>query len=539
LAGAGPGFGPLTSRFPAPERTLLHVLRQQAREIPDRTWLVFDRRDSLTFGEAQDAVNRFGHAVRATVPEPAHVALLLRNQIEFMPAFLGAMAAGGIAIPLNPELRGPLLHRLLAQSEATILVVRADLVEQLRNLDSLAGIRLVVVAGAEERPEPIHGVEAVLIEDWLASRPSDPPAQLPSSDQVGSLIFTSGTTGGSKGVVCSHHYLYLFSSGAADSLGHTAEDVLTTPLQLCHVAGLHVIANSALHVGCTAHMQEFFSASSFWQDAAETGATFCMLMAQMAQIILRNCESAPEHRLNCIYLVPCPPEREEFERRFRTNLIWQGYGLTEIFANTPKKDQDMDVERSAIGIPPPWLEYGVVDAHDRLVPPRTEGELVFRPRIPDVMSRGYYKDAEATATAFRNFMFHTGDLGFYDEQGRLHFLRRMSETIRRGGENISAVELEAIALQHPQVVEAAAYAVASDVVGQDVKLDVALKGTLQLADLHAWLSDNLPRYMVPRYLERIERMPTTPSQKIEKYKLQDRPLDRPEVEVFEPTRRVR
>jgi crotonobetaine/carnitine-CoA ligase len=179
------------------------------------------------------------------------VALFLRNQREAMPALLGAQAAGGFAALLNPELRGPLLERSLQRCQARVLVVRADLLPRLRELDSLSLVQLILVcegAGEHGVSGEIHGIPLVAFDPWVAGAPPDPPARLPLPSDVAALVFTSGTSGGSKAALWSHHYLYLSSACTADSLGHGADDVLSTPLQMCHIAGLQVFANSALHV---------------------------------------------------------------------------------------------------------------------------------------------------------------------------------------------------------------------------------------------------------------------------------------------------
>jgi crotonobetaine/carnitine-CoA ligase len=175
------------------------------------------------------------------------------------------------------------------------------------------------------------------------------------------------------------------------------------------------------------------------------------------------------------------------------------------------------------------MDYGVVDDNDRLVAPGETGELVFRPLLPHAMTSGYYRDAEATVAAFRNFMFHTGDVASYDEDGCLHYHGRMQERLRRRGENVSAYELELVALKHPDVLEAAAYGIAAELGEHDIKLDVRCRGDVDLGDLHAWLKVNLPKYMVPRYLEQRQAFPKTPSERIEKYKLIEQGVDRPSV----------
>jgi crotonobetaine/carnitine-CoA ligase len=540
LRGTGADLGPLALSAPPEERTMWHVLRRRVAERPDHDWLVFDGRDRLTFAAAQDQAERVAGAVAAAGVDAAapNVALLLRNQVEFMPAFLGAQRAGVAAVPLNPELRGPLLARLLAKCRASALVLRADLLDRLAELEGLGALRVVVVCGNGARPDAIHGVPVVAYETWAGDAEPLRDAPLPRPEDVAALVFTSGTSGGSKAAVWSHHYLHLSSACVSDALEHGAEDVLSTSLQMCHIAGLQNFANSALQVGCTAHLKSYFSAGRYWDEVVADGATFSMLMGQMAAMILDEVPEAPPHRLERVYILPQPQAREEFERRYRTTVLWQGWGMTEIFPHPPTRQRIEDVPADTIGPPPAWVDFGVVDEHDRVLGPNELGELVYRPLMPYGMAGGYYDEPEATARAFRNFMFHTGDLGYRDEQGRMHFVMRNQDAIRRRGENVSAVELENIALGHDAVRDAAAYAVPSELGEHEVKLDVVLAdGDVTLEELHAWLVERLPRYMVPRYLEARDAFPKTLSQRVEKYKLAQQGVDRAAVSEFIPARR--
>jgi crotonobetaine/carnitine-CoA ligase len=257
----------------------------------------------------------------------------------------------------------------------------------------------------------------------------------------------------------------------------------------------------------------------------------------MAAMVLKEVPEAPPHHLARVYILPQPQGHEEFERRYRTTVLWQGWGMTEIFPHPPGRERLDDVPPDTIGPPPEWVDFGVVDEHDQLLGPGELGELVYRPLMPFGMASGYFEDPEATATAFRNFMFHTGDLGYYDDDGRMHFVMRNQDAIRRRGENVSAVELEGVALRHPDIVDAAAYAVPAEFGEHEVKLDVVLSDDVPLESLHAWLAERLPHFMVPRYLEQRATLPKTLSQRVEKYKLAKDGVDRPAVRVFEPVRR--
>jgi crotonobetaine/carnitine-CoA ligase len=546
LRGQGPDLGPCATRFPLPQRTMLHVLRARAEEQPDRTWLVFDGDDGtpveLTFGAAQDRVHQVAHALTGGWSEVGHVGLFLRNQVEFLPTMYGAMAAGGVAVPLNSDARGVLLQRVIEQAELRVIVTRADLLDRLEALDGLGDVERVVVVGSGAAPLPgwLHGRRVVSYEQWIEGQPTDPVRELPDSSDVALIQFTSGTTGNSKGVVYPHHFLYLYSAIVTDTQGHTPDDVLSTPLPLFHVAAVHIVSNAALHAGCRAHLKQRFSASTYWDEIARDGATFAILLGPLAAILLKTVTSAPEHRLRKLFCLPVPPNGEEFERRFRTTILWQGYGMTEVYPHPMPAVMEPGVPYDTIGHPAAWIDYGVVDEQDRMLPRNQVGQLVYRPRLPDAMARGYYKDPQATVEAFRNFMFHTGDVGLIDDEGRVHFHGRLQDRIRRRGENISAAELEFIASGHEAIVEAAAYGVPGEFGEHEVKLDVvSCVADLDPGEYHAWLRERLPRYMVPRYLEFLPELPKSASAKIQKHKLAESGLERPEVLEFEPVRSAR
>ncbi len=540
LRGQGLDLGPYALRYPAHERTMLRVIADRAASHGEKDWLVFDGAERLTFGAGWRGICRVGHALdRDGLAPGAHVGLMLRNQTEFLPAFYGAQVRGGVTIPVNADSRGPLLQAVIEHSDVEVLVVRTDLLDRLEAVDGLGRVRLVVAVGPDELPASLHDADVIGWEDWLAGLPDEHAWPFPPSHASSTIQYTSGTTARQKGAVYTHNFLYLYAAMCTDSQERTEDDVLTAPLPLFHVAALHIIANSSAHAACTGHLKSRFSASRYWQQCADDGATWAILLGPMAAMVLKMTpDPPPRHRVTRMFCPPPPPELEEFERRFApVKLIWWGYGMTEVYPlpMIPPEEQDVSLPKDTIGMPVPWMDYGVVDDDDNLLPPGEVGELVFRPRLHHAMVKEYYKDPEKTAEATTNLMFHTGDLGYYDEAGLLHYRSRKQERIRRRGENVSAPELEWVVLRHEAVVEAAAYGVPSELGEEDVKLDVVLSSQTTVEVLHGWLSDNLPRYMVPRYLEIRESFPKTPSERVEKYKLKLEPVDRPEVFDAEST----
>jgi acyl-CoA synthetase (AMP-forming)/AMP-acid ligase II len=191
-----------------------------------------------------------------------------------MPAFYGAQVRGGLTVPLNADSRGPLLHAVIEHSDIQAIVVRDDLVERLTALPDLGHVRLVVVIGDGPLPSDVNGVPTIRWDEWLAGVPAHHAWPFPPHDAYCLIQYTSGTTGRPKGAVYTHHFLYLYSSLCSDSQERSEDDILTAPLPLFHVAALHIIANSSLHAGCTGHLKSRFSASQYWQQCADDGATW-------------------------------------------------------------------------------------------------------------------------------------------------------------------------------------------------------------------------------------------------------------------------
>jgi crotonobetaine/carnitine-CoA ligase len=517
---------------------MLNVLRARAAERPDATWVVFDGERSLSFGEADRLVNQVGSAIGDTLPVDSNVGILLRNQIEFVPALYGAFAARAVAVPFNAEARGGLLHKAIVDSEAGLLIVRADLLGALTELPDLGAVEMLVVCGEEEAgvTGPDGAIPRVSWEEWLDRRPTDPSGPAPMAWDTATIQFTSGTTGRAKGAVYPHFFFYLYSATQADSQGRLREDVLTTPLPLYHAAALHHVVGAAAHVGATAHLKSKFSASRFWPQVAADGATFAIILGTMARIMDKTVGEVPEHRLRQIFCVP-PPDLESFERHFGVPVLWQGYGMTEISPLPMPAEMEPGVDLDTIGRPPSWIEYAVLDDDDMPLARGEIGNLVFRPRLPHAMASGYFGRLEATATAFRNGVFHTGDLATIDAEGRLHFKGRGSDRIRVRGENVSPTDLEEAVCELDEVLEAVAYAVPGEFGEDEIKLDLRASGALDLVVLHAELTRRLPAFMVPRYLEQREDFPRTPTAKVERFKLAAEKVDRPGVLEFERRRR--
>jgi crotonobetaine/carnitine-CoA ligase len=411
LRGTGFPLGKHALAYPTEERVMLRVLRDRAAERGAKDWLIFDSTDHLTYAEGWSLTCRVANAIEATSGEGAHVGIFMLNRREYVPVLYGAMANHGKAVPLNAQARGPLLHRVVEHSDVTVLVVETDLLDRMAALEDLAAVGLLVCVGDDSYPDTVNGVPTISWDAWLHEVEDTPPDRMPDYRDACLIQYTSGTSGRQKGALYPHQFFYIYGVEYMDSLGLTEDDVLSAPLPLFHVAAVHLLAGGALHLGATAHLKSKFSASSFWDEIAADGATFALIFGPMAAIIMKSADSAPEHRCKTMVCLPPPPELKEFEARYGTRLLWHAYGQTEVAPMAVRPETLPGVAEDTIGYPLEWFEYGVVDDHDRLLPPGEIGEIVVRPMIPYMMFMEYYKDPERTLEAFRNQMFHTGDLG--------------------------------------------------------------------------------------------------------------------------------
>lgn len=530
--GSGPGLGPHATAFAPSERTLLNVLRRRAAQAAGTPWLRFDGDRVWSVGEMRDQVACVARGLRELGCRPGdRVGLLMRNRVEFVIGLLGALAADCVAVPLGARERGETLSALLRAAALRSLLVDPEGMTALEALTPPVGLETVVVAGSDEWRS--WGGVGVLGWARLMECGESVTGTLgnqlgsPDSAQPALIQFTSGTTGEPKGVVYSHHLLYMYSALSVDALGWSARDVLMTPLPLYHAAALHHVAMGSLHVGGLGAVRSGFSATQFWQHAAEDGANFAVLMGPMAAMIDERAAPRTDHPVREVFCTPPPPDRSGFERRFGVNVLWQTYGMTELYPAPMRRAPGEEDPATAVGYPAAWTEFGVVDEGGRFLPAGERGELVFRPRLARMMFEGYWNDRARTAHAMRGRVFHTGDIGYYDKDGLLHLIGRHADRIRRRGENLSAQSIERVALLAPGVIEAAVYGVPSSLGEDDIKLDIT--GDVGLDRLRVHLIEHLPGHMLPRYYERCDAFPKTGSERIIKGRLREEPLDRPTV----------
>lgn len=504
------------------EWTLPAVLRQRAAAHPDDPFLQFEQGDVISYGAFLKRVEAFAAGLRATgVAKGDRVLLLMDNSVEMIVAWFAANLLGAVEVPVNSALRGRFLEHVVNNSGARIAVVDAKYVKLLADVaPALANLRDLVCLGAPQSDVPwrIHPFET------LPREPVGPAEEVSFSDTA-AIMYTSGTTGPAKGVVMPHGHMYIFARHMTDALRIGRGDTYMVVLPLFHGNAQIVQVYSALIAGAKVQLYERFSASRWIEQIRDSGATVSSLLGVMAQFIFAQPPSPADraHRLTRLLTIPMPAALAAgFEDRFGARCI-DAYGMTEICLPLFRRF-DEELRPGSCGRPfEDWFEVDIVDpATDEPVPPGGVGEIVVRPKYPWTMMAGYNDMPERTLEAWRNLWFHTGDAGTRDAEGYFYFVDRLQDRIRRRGENLSSYEIEAVACEHPAVIDAAAVAVPAEEGEDEIKLCIVTNGTaLDYVEFIDHCKARMPYFAVPRYITTLPELPKTPNGKVLKRTLRE------------------
>ena len=451
------------------------------------------------------------------VSQGDHVLLALPNGRDMLSSWFGINDLGAAAVPINLAYKGTILERVIDNSDAALLVTTSAWVSRLKGL---ALARLACVLLVDDEPcEQVAGLAIRRLSDFPVHEHTPPPVALarpilPFDLQC--ILYTSGTTGPSKGVMCS--YLHLHTAGRAVYF-MTEDDRYLVNLPMYHVSGV-LPCMLMMALGASVAIVERFRTEEFWDTVAATESSFVILLGVMIRYILSASPHPKERAGTLKKIIAQPLDADALRLRERFGFdVYTSFNMTEI--SLPIVSGPNPEVVGTCGTVREGCECRLVDEWDCEVPTGEVGELIIRCDQPWAMNHGYYKNADATARAWRNGWFHTGDAFRRNVDGFYFFVDRMKDTIRRRGENISSFEVEAEVMAHESVREAAAVAVPSDISEDEVLVCVSLQPGRDLApaDLIAHLAERLPYFMVPRYLRIMEDLPKTPTQKLEKHVL--------------------
>jgi crotonobetaine/carnitine-CoA ligase len=505
--------------------TIAECLRVAAIRAPDATYLTtLSDGQRFSFREVEEVSRRLAHGLRGCgIGKATHVAVMMANSAEHVFVLFALARIGAVASLVNTAAKGDLLRHFLVLSRATAMIADDEYALRLADLPPEASeIRTLIVAGEDRRPVSNNGVVCRSLTDLFESRRAEEPALSVEPADPAHIIFTSGTTGPSKGVLYSQARSLFYAHDIAQNYRLSAADRVYCWMPLFHASGLHGALLSTLLVGGSVALSPRFSASRFIAEAAQSqstvaihqGATLNMLWAQPPTRDDRR------HGVRLCLAVPVPPFADAYEARFAMPLS-ACYGLTDcgmptwLPADAPKE------KRGSCGRPTNGWQIAILDENDGFAPPGAVGEIAMRNDVETSNSAVYYGDGEATARAWRGGWFHTGDLGRLDDDGYLWYVGRLKDCIRRRGENISAFEVEQILLKHPAVAEVAVFPVASDMSEEEVAAAVIRRPGAAVAEreLAEFCVENLPHYMVPRFLRFVSELPRNLSQRVQKFVL--------------------
>ena len=498
------------------------LLERRAAAAPDRAFACFDDGETWTYGAFRARVVAAAHALRRLgVRQDDFVLSWQPNGREALASWLAINYLGAVYVPLNVAYRGRLLEHAVHLSGAWLMIAHPALAPRLADIDTGPLKTLVTTGGDRAADVRVPGLDVCAGAVLRAPAPDAPPplarAIAPWDTQM--VLFTSGTTGPSKGVLCSYFQQHESARACAHGLGSDDRALLYLPL--FHVSGTAMVA-WALAAGASLAVLPSFDTRTFWASVRRTGATYAVLMAVIPTFLLKlpRGEDEIETPLRRVLIAPVTDDATALCARAGLESF-SVFNMTEI--SCPLVAEADTMTNGTCGRPRPGVEARVVDEHDIEVPPGATGELIVRTAAPWAMNHGYHANPEATARAWRNGWFHTGDAFRRTEDGEFFFVDRMKDAIRRRGENISSFEVEAEATTFPAVREAAAVAVPSEAGdGEDeVLLAVAPVAGERVdpAALTAWLAGRMAYFMVPRYVRILDDLPKTPTQKVRKTEL--------------------
>jgi crotonobetaine/carnitine-CoA ligase len=495
------------------------LIAARAAAHPDKLALVFEDTE-LTYGGLDAAVTAVARGLIAVGGIPgSSVGIFLPNRTGYLLTWLGAARAGLVEVPVNTAYKGSFLDHALRSTDVRILVTEAALLELVADLPEQPETLKTVVLLDDAAPRRIpRGIEVLTWTELLAA--DDPATELPgvTPDAPVAIMLTSGTTGRSKGVVYPNRMQVVAARECAAQMGTTRDERLYTCLPLFHGAAQINISLHGFYAGATVVLGRRFSASRFWDEirthrVTQFNALGSILPALLAQPLS---DRDRDHDVQKAFAAPAPPQvLHPFEERFGVHIV-EGYGLTEI-KNVLYNPLDAR-KVGSIGLP---TESSIVEIHDEFgyrATPGQAGEIVYRPRLPHIMFSGYHRDPAATLATMQDLWWHTGDLGYTDEDGYFYFIDRKKDALRRRGENISSHEVEAVLLAYPGVGAAAAVGTPSDLGEDEVLAVLQLESGqhLDFTELFAHCDRSMPHFMVPRYYRVVDEMPTTPTGKVRK-----------------------
>ena len=495
-----------------------NLIDHHARDRGDEVFALFEDGTGWTFSELKtQVVTAAALLSRHGTMQNDIVAVWMPNGPDALRTMLAINYLGAVCAPLGLASRGGFLEHLLNNSEAKLMVVDSRLMGRLTEVQTRFLRKLLIVRAGDDSTLAPDGFEIAEQTQDSSACITLPPLERPIQPWDNQFVlYTSGTTGPSKGVLTSYMQRYAHAFSARHI---SAADRRLIHAPLSHTGGIGNIYGMLARGGSIA-LVESFKTDRFWSDVRRFGITTTSLLGVTLPYLLQQPESPQDrsHTLKSIQIAPVDESAAAFSKRFGVD-VFGVYNMTEISA--PFYGEPNPKVRGLCGRLRPGVDARVVDVNDLPLEDGQIGELVIRSAEPWTLMNGYLRDPQATADVWRNGWFHTGDAFRKTAQGDFIFADRLKDAVRRRGENISSFEVESEIARHPQVREVAVVAAKSELSEDEVLAVVSLVAGDSVAPeaLIEFLRTRLPYFMIPRYIRFMQALPRTATQKIVKHQL--------------------
>jgi len=519
--------------FPLERRTFGEILSHYATKTPAKLALATSDGLNLSYSQLDRLASQFAKGLDDFgIAKQEPVLIMLPDVADYLLLWAGLARRGAIEVPVNLSYKGAILAHIINDSRARTLVVARQFLDRVEEIYAeLQVLEQVVVWDAPGQEQPpvlparLSGRCRPFPFSVLKSASEGDYPNVPAFHELMAIMFTSGTTGPSKGVMVSHAQAFAYTHKCSLCYDTTSSSVLyTAGLPLFHCAGQWAICYAAFIYGATVVVRKGYRNEFFWEDVRRFGCTGALLLGAVGTFLWKEPPSAEDrhHTLKAVLMAPVIGDHAAFSERFGIK-VGSAYGSTEMPPISVLRPGDEVTNRACTGTIQDDYEVRILDEFDRELPRGQTGEICARAKQPWGLMSGYWNRPDATAKAFRNLWFHTGDAGYVDDMGRLYFVDRLTDSMRRRGENVSATEVEQEILKHAAVLECAAYPVWDEHTEQEIAVAVVPRIGVQI-DFEAvlrWLEPRMPYFMIPRYWTILTEIPRTPNGKIKKFVLRE------------------
>jgi carnitine-CoA ligase len=511
-----------------PDRRIVgDVLRHQAGTVGDAPFLLADD-DVVTFADANQRANDLAAGLaRLGAGRGDTVALFLDNSLDFVLVALAVNKLGAAWVPTNTAYKGEWLRDSLVDGAASLLIADRSVLPRVAEVAGDIPATHVIVRGGGSDDVDLAGRSVSAFEELAVDGAGDPGVAV-DARSLSAVMWTSGTTGRSKGVMQSHSAWMACAEIFVDARDTRPGDVFYCCLPLFNSGGWVLNVFCGLVAGLPVAIDPAFSVRTFWDRCRHYGATQVVTLGAMHMYLWQAVPDPADadNPVRVAGFVPLPPElAEPMRSRFGIDFIWQGFGQSEVMPMAIT-DRHGAWSPGSCGFPRPDLDVRILDEAGNEVAAGEVGEICVRPRRSGTMFSGYFGRPDATLEAFRDLWYHSGDLGRTNPDGELFFVDRAADYMRHKGRNVSSFEVEQVFRAHPAVAEVAAHGIPSAALASEdeIKVCVVLRPGTEAseADLARFANERAPYYFVPRYIELIDALPHTPTERVQKFALRER-----------------